>query len=391
MDADALAARPSRADEAPPARGAALAGVFAATFVPFLAVGAVLPVLPRYVQGPLESGDVAVGVVIGCFAFSAVVGRPWAGRAADRRGRRAIVVLGASLTAVAGLLYLVPAGIAGLVVARLVLGAGDGMLFTAGATWTVDLAPEERRGQAIGLFGLSVWGALALGPLLGEGLYAAGGYDAVWVFAAAAPAAGALVARRLPDPHPVATTGERPRLLPVAARRPGVALALANVGYATLSGFVVLHLAERGIGHGAATFTAFAAAVVSLRLLAGRLPDRLGARRMALAAFAVEAVGLAVVGAATAWWTAVGGAILTGAGFSVLFPSLALMVVDRTPDRERGTAMGAFTAFFDVGVGLGAPLAGAVSALAGYPVAFWTAAGCALAGAAVATSRSPDP
>ena len=59
-----------------------------------------------------------------------------------------------------------------------------------------------------------------------------------------------------------------------------------------------------------------------------------------------------------------------GAGFSLSFPSLALLVVERVDERRRGAAMGAFTAFFDLGVGIGAPLAGAVSALAGYPAAF---------------------
>jgi predicted MFS family arabinose efflux permease len=43
--------------------------------------------------------------------------------------------------------------------------------------------------------------------------------------------------------------------------------------------------------------------------------------------------------------------------------------------------MGGFTAFFDLGVGLGAPLAGAISAVAGYPAAFGVAAGAAAAGA----------
>ena len=47
-----------------------------------------------------------------------------------------------------------------------------------------------------------------------------------------------------------------------------------------------------------------------------------------------------------------------GAGFALLFPSLALLVVNAVPDDRRGAAMGTFTAFFDVGVGVGAPLAG---------------------------------
>jgi MFS family permease len=168
---------------------------------------------------------------------------------------------------------------------------------------------------------------------------------------------------------------------------PGLALALANVGYGTVAGFLVLHLAHQGIGHGAAAFAAFAASVVLTRLLLGQLPDRLGPQVTALGAFVAETAGLILIGAATTWWLAGLGAIVMGMGFSLLFPSLALIVMNRVGERNRGTAMGAFTAFFDVGVGLGAPLAGAVAALAGYPAAFYTAAACAAVGALLGATR----
>lgn len=373
-------------------RVVAFAGVFASVLCCFLAIGAVLPILPRYVHGPLGSGDLAVGIVIGAFAFTAVVGRPIGGRMADARGRRVIVVAGLLLAGLGGAMYFLPLDVPGLVLARLVLGIGDGWVFTAGATWIVDLAPESRRGQAIGIFGLSIWGGLAAGPVLGEGLYALGGYDLVWAFAAAAPLVGALVARRVPDPHVPRPAGHarRAALIPREVRLPGLALALANVGYGAVAGFLVLHLADRGIGHGAAAFTAFAGAVVFARIAFGGLPDRLGPQVTAFGAFVAETAGLVLIGAAGTWWVAGAGAVVMGLGFSLLFPSLALIVMDRTDDEARGTAMGAFTAFFDVGVGVGAPLAGAVAALAGYPTAFYVAAACAAAGALLGATR-PAP
>jgi MFS family permease len=361
-------------------------GVFGATLLGFLAVGAVLPVLPRYVSGPVGAGPIAVGVVVGAFAFAAVVGRPVGGRLADARGRRRMVVAGLVIMAVAGALLLVPGGVAWLVFARLVVGVGDGWVFTAGVTWVVDLAPEERRGQAIGFFGLAIWGGLTFGALIGEGLFALGSYDAVWIFAALSPLAGALLARRVPDryvPTVRAPHERRPKLVPRPAIRPGAALTLANVGFGTMAGFVVLHLADAGIGGGAAVFTAFGAAVLLTRLLAGTLPDRIGPGPTATGAFVFEAAGLAIVGYAVSLPMALAGGVIMGMGFSLLFPALALMVVSRVDERERGAALGAFTAFFDIGVGLGAPLAGAVAAAADFPTAFAVAAGFALLGAAV--------
>jgi MFS family permease len=365
---------------------AASAGVFTSALMAFLAIGAALPVLPTFVRGPLGAGDVAVGIVVGAFALTAVVCRPLAGRQADARGRRTVLVAGSLAMALGGGLYLLAHSVAALVVARLVVGAGEGAVYTAGATWAVDLAPEDRRGLALGLFGLAVWGGLSLGPLAGEILRSGVGYDGVWAATAVLPLAGAAIAARLPeapfaggrrDPGPLA-------LFPRAAYRPGLALALANIGYAALAGFVVLHLRARGIGGGASVFTAFALAVFASRLVLSRVPDRAGARRTAASAGLLEALGLGIIALAHSLAVALCGAIVVGVGFSMLFPSLALMVVGRVGGDRRGSALGAFTAFFDIGVGLGGPLAGATAALAGYPAVFVLAALAALCTAALA-------
>jgi MFS family permease len=362
--------------EAPVARpGVAFAGVFAVTFCGLLAVGAVLPVLPRYVHGPLDAGNIAVGVVIGAYAATGLLLRPVAGRLADHRGRKQTVLLGSVLVAIAGFLYLLPLGVPGLIGARLLLGAGEGTVFTAGSAWIVDIAPPERRGRVIGLYGLSVWAGLSIGPLLGELLLHASGYNAVWLLAGALPLLGAAIALRLPDPfHPKPGADEHHPLIEREAVRPGTALALGSLGYATVASFVVLHLDQRGLGHGAVVFGVFATMVVLTRLVAGDLPDRIGPARVAIAAALVEAVGLATLGVAHSLLVAVAGAMAMGAAFSLLYPSLLLVVVERVAETRRGAALGTFTAFFDAGIGFGAPLAGVAAALSDYEGAFLFAA-----------------
>ena len=361
----------------------AFAGLFGGALMAFLALGAVLPVIPRYVKGPLGAGDVAVGVATGAFSITAVVSRPIAGRLTDSRGRRTVVLAGALLAAVAGALYFLPGGMAGLVAARLVLGCGEACLFTAGLTWTADIAPQRGRGRSLGLFGLSIWTAMSIGPVIGEALLAAGGYRAVWAFATLAPLAGAAVIARLADSPLRAPPGSPRPWIARESLRPGSSLALASVGYAALASFIVLDLADRGAGHGAAVFAAFASAVVGQRLLAGWLPDHVGPRRTAVAAACAEAAGLAVIAVAASVPVAVVGALLMGAGFSLMYPSLALMVVEATAEDRRGSALGGFTAFFDIGFGLGAPLVGVIASVSSYAAGFWAAAGLALAGGAL--------
>lgn len=370
--------------------GRSFAALFGVTFCGLLAVGAVLPVLPRYVHGPLGSGDVAVGVVIGAYAITGLLLRPLAGRLADRRGRKPTVLLGTLVLCASGLLYLPNLGLAGLIVARLALGAGEGAVYTAGSTWIVDMAPAERRGRVLGLYGLAVWGALSVGPLAGELLLDAGGYTAVWIFAAAMPLLGALIATTVPDPYvPQAHADPHPLIAPEAVG-PGIAIALASVGYAAVAAFVVLHLEDRGVGHGAIVFGAFAAAIVVARLIAGDLPDRVGAVRVAIVATLVEAVGLVTIGLAHSLPVALLGGCAMGAAFSLLNPSLMLIALGRVTENARGAAMGTYTAFFDAGVGIGAPLAGLAAALTDYEGAFLFAAAVAVGSALLSLLRLRD-
>ena len=65
-----------------PSARLAFLGVFGAGLLCLTALGATMPVLPRYVTGSLGAGNLAVGITIGAFAIGAVAARPFAGRVA---------------------------------------------------------------------------------------------------------------------------------------------------------------------------------------------------------------------------------------------------------------------------------------------------------------------
>ncbi len=371
--------------------------IFSATLINMLAVGAALPILPRYVERELHAGRVQVGLVIGAFAFAAIAARPFAGRFGDRRGRKPVMIFGTVLTAIAGAMYALPFGVAGLVAARVALGAGEGVVYTSGAAWVADRASDANRGRLIGLFGLSIWGGVASGPLLGQIVFdATDSYTAVWALCALMPIASlGILATMKRGGRPV--LNEAPptglaSLLPKASIRPGLALMSANLGYAAVASFLVLMLDERGIGHGALAFGFFASAVVLNRLLFGDLADRLGGRRGAMLATTVEGIGLLLFASSQSLPLALLSAVVMGSGFAMLFPSLALLVLADADPATRGAAMGTFTAFFDLGIAFGSPLVGVAAAEFGYGAAFLAGACGAAAGFLIAaTSKPRDP
>jgi hypothetical protein len=199
------------------------------------------------------------------------------------------------------------------------------------------LAPPDRRGRAIGHIGLANYAGLTAGPLLATALPHA--LTAPLVVAVAAPLVAIPCALLPPAPRGTGRSSTTP-VLARSALRPGAGLALVNLGYT---------------------------AVVSFAGLA-----------LALAA-TVAGAGLALLAAAGSLPLALAGACVAGAGQAVAVPALGLLALRGVPEAERGAASGTFFAFFDVGVGAGGPLLGAVAAVAG-------AGGAIVAGAAASTA-----
>ncbi|PZS26718.1 MAG: hypothetical protein DLM58_20205 [Pseudonocardiales bacterium] len=361
----------------------ALVGIFGGLFCGYVGLAAAIPVLPGFVRERYDASNVLVGLVVTATALTALLIRPVAGAQADVRGHRTVMQAGALIVAVGGVAYYLPIGLPGLVADRLLLGAGEAALFTAGAVWTVSLAPHSRRGQLIGLYGVSMWGGISLGSLLGAVLRNVN-YDAVWALCIAAPLVGFALISSVPAPQRPETPRKPAGLLLRPALGPGIALALAAAGYAGLAAFIVLHLQARGIHSGVVVLSCFSAVYALTRLFIGHLPDKYGPRRVATACAIGEAVGLLIIAVAPNLPVAIVGSVVMGVGFSLLHPSLALMVLNRTDKEQQGAALGAYTSFWDLGIAVSGPVTGAIAGALGYAAVFVVGAAGAVGAAAMA-------
>ena len=363
--------------------------ITAAALAYFVALGSLLPVLPRYVEDTLDGGGIEVGLVVGAFAISAALVRPLVGRLGDQVGRRAIAVGGAALAAVSiGLLGLVEA-VWFLVFARLVTGLGEAGFFIGAATAAQDLAPDDRRGEAASFFSTAVYGGLAFGPAIGEYLYRHHGAAANWAFAAAASTLAMALSSFIPrdlgrSEHPSRQRG----ILHPAAVLPGSVLLLGLFGFTAFGAFVPLYVDEIGLDDAAPFFFAYGAIVLVVRIFGARLPDRLGAVRTSSIALVAISAGIGVVAlvpSATGLWV---GTISLAIGMSLLFPALFTVAVNNAPPDERSHAVGTFTLFFDLSQGLGAPLLGVIVSVTGAErPAFLAAAAVGLVGLVLANTR----
>jgi MFS family permease len=146
----------------------------------------------------------------------------------------------------------------------------------------------------------------------------------------------------------------------------------------------VLHLQARHISSGVLVLSCFSAVYAGTRLVIGRFPDRYGPRRVATGCAVTEAGGLLIIAVAPNLVVAIAGSVVLGAGFSLVHPSLAVMVMNRTDKSQQGAALGAYTSFWDLGVAVWGPLGGLVAGGLGYQAVFVVAAGCAVLSAVIA-------
>jgi MFS family permease len=370
----------------PPLLTRAFVTVAIAELAYFTADGVLLPALPRYVEGPLGSGNVAVGIVVGAFSVSAFFLRPWAGRLADQRGRRLLMIAGASIWAASVAGYLVADTVLSLVGMRLVTGVGEALFFVGALAANVDLAPAERRGEAFSFASLALYVGLGAGPFIGEALIARFGFRGVWLAAIGLALAAVALALPLPAMRPDArdtTAAVRARFVHPAGLIPGVVLLTAIWGMAGFLTFVPLYALDLGMDGASVVLGTFAAVVVVVRSVGATIPDRLGAGRTTRVALVLAAVGLVVVGSVSTPAGLVVGAVLFGLGIALFTPALFTIAVGDVPANERGAVMGTTSAFLDLALGIGPASLGAVAALTTRGDAFIAGAAVVVVGLAI--------
>ena len=109
----------------------------------FVYVGILIPIVPLYIEGPLEAGEFGIGLTVAVFAIAAIAVRPIVGRIADRFGRRVLMIGGALLAAAGGALSGHTSELWQLLGLRGVMGIGEAAVFVGAATLIADLSPTR--------------------------------------------------------------------------------------------------------------------------------------------------------------------------------------------------------------------------------------------------------
>jgi MFS family permease len=371
----------------------ALLPIMAAVFVAFLVTGLAMPALPLHVHDGLGFGTFVVGLVAGAQFTASLLSRFWSGSYADSRGGKRAVVIGLLLATASGLLYFLSLRFVSapvksatiLLVGRAVLGGAESFIITGALSWGLALAGPENTGKVMAWVGTAMYVAFAIGAPAGSALYATYGFAAIAIATTLIPLITLLLVSPRQEVAPPAHT-PKPSFTRVvgAVWAPGVGLAFSSIGFGAITTFVVLLFSQRGWSLAWLALTVFATAFVVARVFWGHLADRVGGAKVALVSALIEAAGLAIIWLAPGSALALFGAAVTGFGYSLVYPGFGVEAVRRAPAESRGLAMGAYTAFLDLALGLANPALGLVAGVAGLGSVFLAGALIVVASAVVA-------
>jgi MFS family permease len=356
--------------------------IVSVVFVTFLVIGLAMPVLPLHVHNGLGLGTFAVGLIAGAQFAASLISRFWSGQYADSRGAKRAVVAGLIIAVLAGGLYYLSLRVTGgpkvaaavLLFGRALLGAGESFVITGALSWGMTLAGAAHTGKVIAWIGMAMYVAFAAGAPLGTVLYGTVGFVGIALATSMLPLLSLLMVATL---RPVApTTVARPRFTAIigAVWQPGVGLAFSSIGFGAVTTFIALLYASRGWPNAWLAFTGFSTAFVVARVFLGHLPDWIGGAKVATVSVLIEAAGQALIWLAPGPMLALTGTVLTGLGYSLVYPGFGVEAVRRAPPQSRGLAMGAYTAFLDLALGLASPVLGLIASRSGIGSVFLASA-----------------
>ena len=336
-----------------------------------------VPTLPFYLEDNFGLEPDIVGLVLSCYVLAVLCIRPFAGFVADVFPRKKVYLISYVLFALSFVGYLfVYSEILFFILLRVVHGFAFGALNTTGNTLVIDIMPSSRRGEGLGYFGVTNNLAMAFGPMTGLFLIEGGSYNQLFFAALLTACIGLLFASivKVKWRQPVEKIGKVfsiDRFILLEGIPASLAFFMLAIPYGMTSSYIAIYAAEVGITEGVGIFfTVQGAGLIVSRLISGKRVDKgyitqTISRGIVIAFFGV--IGEALLASVCGFNFTAGfalyflSAFLIGYGFGTIFPAFNTLFINMAPHSRRATANATYLTGWDVGIGAGMLLGGALS------------------------------
>ena len=323
----------------------------------------IMPELPAFLTS--LGGEDHKGLIISLFTLTAGLSRPFSGKLTDTIGRIPVMVTGAFVCVVCGVLYPMVGSVFAFLLLRLLHGFSTGFKPTGTAAYIADIVPIERRGEAMGYVGFAGSFGIALGPILGSWIIQVWSMEIMFYTSSLFAFLSVFVLLNMRE-----TLQNRQRfsfkLLKVSREdffEPDVLPASVVILFSVYGFGVVLTIipdfaVHLGIANKGLFFGYFTMASLFTRLFFGKMSDRFGREPVII----IMLAGLVIVYMITGFVTTPNGLMICAAmlGFLTgnLTPAVFAWTIDLGDIRYIGKAMATLYIALEIGIGVGALLTG---------------------------------
>lgn len=331
-----------------------------------------VPILPVFLSDSFSATESQIGLVLSFYTVAALLVRPFAGYALDAMGRQSIYVVSLLLFSLIFFGYVWGTSILFVLAIRFMHGLTWGSMSSAGSTIAVDLVPLKRRGEGIGIFGLSMTIAMAIGPLIAIAITGDSSYKKLFYAAAAFSFLGLLLALfvRVPKVTSVRRKFKMSSLIEKSSLPVSLNVLLVTIPYGGIISFIALYGRSIGIDSSGLFFLLLAVGITISRVFSGKSFDKIGPKKISILGIVLLIVGLPILAFNQSFVGYHLAALILGFGFGVIMATFQAIANHKVEADKRGAANSTYLTFFDLGIGMGMLLIGYLIQVMDYSGAF---------------------
>ena len=314
----------------------------------------------------LGGRESTIGFIMGAASMATIITTPSVGILIDKWGKKWFLLAGGLLMSVTSLpfAYLNSLSFA-FPALRVLHGAALSLCFVSAGTLIADVSSPGRRSQAIGIFGLFSVINFALAPYIGKKIVEAYGFGDLFVLDFLIGSSAFIAALFIREPKLLHTDGYAGSSYKAVLFRRGVliaalALMVAGTGFVSSVTFVPVFAKRIGVRSFEIFFITYTVAVLAVRLLGGWIPDKFGKKKSSVPALFLFALGISAIGFASGSEGLVLAGVLIGLGHGLFYPAIYALVIDLSPEADRGKAVSICSVAFTFGGMLGVFLYGVI-------------------------------
>lgn len=355
--------------------------VWIANFMMYFAFYLIAPLLPLYLRDTFAADKAMIGLVLSGYTITALAIRLFCGYIVDSYSRKKVLLIcyGAFVLFFAG--YYISGSLALFALIRTLHGAPFGATTVSASTMAIDVLDPQRRAEGIGYYGISNNIAMATGPSVGLLLQGwLGNYNILFTISLVFGIIGLIINSTIKcrDRQPMLDKKKLSldRFLLLKGWSQGICVMAFSFSFGVLSTYIAIYSQEilKMTGGSGTFFLLLALGLISSRLTGSRSLRKGLIVRNASLGICVSLCGYFLFVAFPSEWGYYLSAFIIGLGNGHMYPAMQSMFINLAPNEQRGTANSTILTAWDLGVGGGIILGGAVAQnLGGYTNAFWMA------------------